>query len=32
MKQTEYEWAYLFAEVNLVTGASSVMIAPTYFG
>ena len=29
VKQTEYEWAYLFAAVNPVTGASSAMIAPT---
>jgi len=29
VKQTEYEWAYLFAAVNPVTGASSAMITPT---
>lgn len=29
LKQTEYEWAYLFAAVNPLTGASSAMIAPT---
>ena len=29
VRQTEYEWAYLFAAVNPVTGASSALIAPT---
>lgn len=29
VKQTEYEWAYLFGAVNPLTGASSAMIAPT---
>ena len=29
VKQTEYEWAYLFAAVNPATGASSALIAPT---
>lgn len=29
VKQTEYEWAYLFAAVNPVSGKSSAMIAPT---
>ena len=29
VKQTEYEWAYLFAAVNPVTGTSSALIAPT---
>ena len=29
VKQTEYEWAYLFAAVNPVTGESSAMLAPT---
>lgn len=29
LKQTEYEWAYLFAAVNPRTGQSSAMIAPT---
>lgn len=29
MKQTEYEWVYLFAAVNPVTGASSALVAPT---
>src|SRR5205085_11670711 len=29
VKQTEYEWAYLFAAVNPLTGASSALIAPT---
>src|SRR4051794_21261983 len=28
-KQCEYEWAYLFAAVNPVTGASSALVAPT---
>jgi transposase len=27
-KQTEYEWVYLFATVNPLTGASSAMLAP----
>jgi transposase len=29
VRQTEYQWAYLFAAVNPVTGASSALIAPT---
>lgn len=29
VKQTEYEWAYLFAAVNPLTGASSALISPT---
>ena len=29
VKQTEYEWAYLFAAANPVSGASSALIAPT---
>lgn len=29
VKQTEYEWCYLFAAVNPVTGASSAIVAPT---
>ena len=29
VKQTEYEWVYLFAAVNPVTGDSSAMLAPT---
>lgn len=29
VKQCEYEWAYLFAAVNPLTGASSALIAPT---
>jgi transposase len=29
IKQTEYQWAYLFAAVNPLTGASSALIAPT---
>lgn len=29
VKQTEYEWVYLFGAVNPVTGASSAMLAPT---
>lgn len=29
VRQTEYEWAYLFAAVNPVTGASSALITPT---
>lgn len=29
VKQTEYEWVYLFAAVNPVTGESSAMLAPT---
>lgn len=28
-KQTEYEWCYLFAAVNPLTGASSALVAPT---
>jgi transposase len=29
VKQTEYEWCYLFAAVNPLTGASSALVAPT---
>ena len=29
MKQTEYDWIYLFAAVNPLTGNSSAMLAPT---
>ena len=29
VRQTEYEWAYLFAAVNPTTGASSALITPT---
>jgi transposase len=29
VKQTEYQWAYLFAAVNPLSGASSALIAPT---
>ena len=29
VKQTEYEWVYLYAAVNPATGASSAMLAPT---
>ena len=29
IKQTEYDWIYLFAAVNPVTGESSAMLAPT---
>jgi len=29
VKQTEYEWCYLFAAVNPLSGASSAMITPT---
>jgi transposase len=29
VKQTEYEWAYLFAAANPLTGVSSALIAPT---
>lgn len=29
MKQTEYEWLYIFAAVNLATGESSALIAAT---
>lgn len=29
VRQTEYEWAYLFAAVNPMTGVSSALIAPT---
>lgn len=29
VKQTEYDWVYLYAAVNPVTGASSAMLAPT---
>lgn len=28
IKQTEYQWVYLYAAVNPVTGASSAMLAP----
>ena len=29
VKQTEYEWCYLFGAVNPITGESSAMLAPT---
>lgn len=29
VKQTEYEWVYLYAAINPMTGASSAMLAPT---
>ncbi len=29
LKQTEYEWVYVFAAVNPVTGDSSALLAPT---
>jgi transposase len=29
IKQTEYEWCYLFGAVNPATGTSSAMLAPT---
>lgn len=29
IRQTEYEWVYLYAAVNAATGASSAMLAPT---
>ena len=29
VKQTEYEWVYLFAAVNPLTGDSSSLLAPT---
>lgn len=29
VKQTEYDWVYLYAAVNPLTGASSAMLAPT---
>jgi transposase len=29
IRQTEYEWAYLFAAVNPLSGVSSALIAPT---
>lgn len=29
VKQTEYDWVYLYAAVNPMTGASSAMLAPT---
>jgi transposase len=29
VRQTEYEWVYLYAAVNPATGASSAMLAPT---
>lgn len=29
VKQSEYEWCYLFGAVNPLTGASSALIAPT---
>ncbi len=29
VKQTEYQWVYLYAAVNPATGASSAMLAPT---
>jgi transposase len=28
VRQTEYEWVYVYAAVNAVTGASSAMLAP----
>ena len=29
VRQTEYEWCYLFAAVNPMNGASSALVAPT---
>lgn len=29
VKQTEYEWCYLYAAVNPVTGESAAMLAPS---
>ena len=29
VKQTEYEWVYLYAAVSPATGASSAMLAPS---
>ena len=29
VRQTEYEWVYVYAAVNAATGASSAMLAPT---
>jgi transposase len=29
VKQTEYEWCYLFAAVNPLTGASTALVTPT---
>ena len=29
VRQTEYEWVYVYAAVNALTGASSAMLAPT---
>jgi transposase len=29
VKQTEYDWCYLFAAVNPLTGASSALVTPT---
>lgn len=29
VRQTEYQWAYIFGAVNPLTGASSALIAPT---
>jgi len=29
LRQTEYEWVYVYAAVNALTGASSAMLAPT---
>lgn len=29
VKQTEYDWVYLYAAVNPLTGVSSAMLAPT---
>jgi transposase len=29
VRQTEYEWCYLFAAVNALSGASSALVAPT---
>ena len=28
-KQTEYDWVYLYAAINPITGVSSAMLAPT---
>lgn len=29
IKQTEYDWVYLYAAINPITGVSSAMLAPT---
>ncbi len=29
VRQTEYDWCYLYASVNPLTGVSSAMVAPT---